>query len=236
MNETYEIRLREEFELLQKLQRHPSVNNDTIKITIQYKDRLRGGNYKSVLENPSSGMYPNSFRVTYQMPMYVGHGQLKRDWQATFLFSVPESVLMNPHSSLEAKIEGDKFPDGSIPYHNHVSRSGSWFCQGGSWGAAQQGNGIWYFIVALGSILNMDRGFVVEDSEDARHHLNYDAFLYWKDERNMQPVSAINWPFNLPQIPTFGKPTSGDRGSQKPKFSFGKSEQKKPTFNFGPKK
>ena len=230
-NETYEIRMKKEFELLQKLQRHPSVNNDTIKITIQYKDS-RSGKYKSVLENPSSAFWPTDFRVTYKMPMYVGPGQLKRDWEATFLFSISESTLMNPSSDVNPNIEGGCFTSGSVPYHNHVSQNGTWFCHGGAWHAAQQGYGIWYFIIAMGSILNMDRGFVVE-GENAGHHLNHNAYLFWKDQRNMQPVSNINWPYNLPDKPSFGGSTG-----QKSKFSFVKAEQKektKPTFSFGPK-
>lgn len=240
-NETYEIRLRKEFELLQKLQRHPSVNNDIIKITIQYKDRLRGGDYKSVLENPSSGLYPNSFRVTYKMPVYVGPGQLKRDWQASFLFSTPENILMNPSSKLGVEIEGGNFPSGSVPYNNHVSMG--WVCTGTAWAVANQGFGIWYFIINLGCLFNMDRFMMVANEEEdpvyGVHHLNYDAYLYWKNERNMQPTNKINWPFKLMDIPTFSSTGSSASSPQKPKFVFGtaqKTEQPKPTFTFGPKK
>lgn len=237
-NETYEIRLKKEFELLQKLQRHPSVNNSTIKITIQYKDRLLGGDYKTVLENPSSGMYPNSFRVTYQLPVYVGPGQLKRDWKASFLFSTPENVLMNPDSKLGVDIEGGEFPDGSIPYNNHVSKG--WVCTGTAWSVANQGFGIWYFIVSLGCLFNMERFMMVakpeEDPVYGVRHLNYEAYLYWKNEMKFKPINKINWPFKLMDTPSFGSVSPSEPPTQKPKISFGAVEKPNKSFTFGPKK
>lgn len=238
-SDIYERRLKKEFDLLQKLQNHPSVNNETIRITIEYQER-GGGPYKSVKDNPRLPLYPNSFRVTYKMPMLVmPRGRLKRDWQATFVFSTPEHILMNPLSSNELHLEDNVFPAGSIPFHNHVSKNGTWFCQGGAWSAAQQGYGIWYFILACGCILNLERGFVVDDPVDAGHHLNEQAFIYWRDHMDYRPISNISWPLNLDVLPSFGP--SGKTGStgQPPKFTFGTSkneEPKKTSFSFGPKK
>jgi hypothetical protein len=250
MSETYEIRLRKEFELLQKLQRHPNVNNSTIRITVEYKERLNGKIFKSVLETPTCPVYPNSFRVTYKMPMYVGEGQLKNDWQATFLFSVSEKTLMDPNSELGVEIEGDNFPGGSIPYNNHISKG--WVCTGTAWSVANQGFGIWYFIISLGCLFNQEKFIMVyrieDDPQYKLHHLNYDAFLYWKDVRKMQPNNKIDWPFNLIDIgDKFGKKSSGGfsfgdkKVTEAPKssFSFGEKktvEQPKPTFTFGAKK
>jgi len=227
-SETYEIRLRKEFELLQKLQRHPNVNNSTIKITIEYKERLNASIFKSVLEKPSCIVYPNTFRVTYKMPMYVGEGQLKNNWQATFLFSTPEDILMNPNSKLGVEIEGGHFPQGSLPYNKHISPG--WVCSGTAWSVANQGFGIWYFIIGLGCLFNQEK-FIMDD--DGKAHLNGDAYRYWKDVRKKQPNNKIDWPFNLIDI--------GDKFGAKPTrtFSFGEKiivEQPKPSFTFGTKK
>lgn len=226
-SETYEIRLRKEFELLQKLQRHPNVNNSTIRITIEYKERLNGRTFKSVLEKPACVVYPNSFRITYQMPMYVGEGQLKRDWQATFLFNTPENILMNTNSANNVAIEGNggSFPNGSVPYNKHISTG--WICTGSCWAVAQQGYGIWYFILCLGCLLNQEK-FLIAD--DGQAHLNGDAYRFWKNVRKKQPNNIIDWPFNLINV--------GDMfGNQQiPSFSFGDSnivEPLNPDFSFG---
>jgi hypothetical protein len=245
-SETYEIRLRKEFELLQKLQRHPNVNNSTIKITIEYKERLNGNTFKSVLDKPTCAVYPNSFRVTYQMPMYVGEGQLKRNWQATFLFSTPIEILMSTNSKLGVEIEGSSFPSGSIPYNNHILPG--WVCTGTAWSVANQGFGIWYFLIALGCLFNQEKFMMASEPADENRHLNADAFRFWKNDRKMQPNNKIDWPFNLIDIDNkFGikQPAGFSFGekktveSPKPNFSFGEKktvEQSKPTFTFGAKK
>ena len=53
MSQTYEIRLKKEFDLLQKLERHPNVKGI---IKLYYEDRINGGGYKSILEMPTNGM------------------------------------------------------------------------------------------------------------------------------------------------------------------------------------
>ena len=204
----YNNRMRGEYILLQKLQKHPSVNNDTIKITIEYKDKISGV-YKSILDNPSDdGLVPlpSDFRVTYKMPMYVGLGKLERNWQASLLFSVPEEVLMNNASYLNLEIEGGKFPTGSIPYNNHITQS--WICYAPAWGVNSRAwhyYGIWYFILVLGCTLNLEKNFVVAEQEDDPHHgvyhLNQEAYSFWKNVREMRPTNAIDWPFKLVSDP-----------------------------------
>jgi hypothetical protein len=194
MNKLYEICLRKEFELLQKLQRHPNVNKEgVIKIIIQYKERLNGTTFKSILDKPTCAVYPNSFRVTYQMPMYVGERQLKRDWQATFLFYTPEEIFILLNSNFRVEIEGGSFPCGSIPYNNHITTN----CvdAGEAWSVAK-GFGIWYFLIALGCLFNQEKFMM--DSEHI--HFNADAFRFWKNVRKMQPNNKIDWPFNLIDI------------------------------------
>lgn len=239
MSKIYETRLRKEFELLQRLERHPNVKGI---INIYYKERMSGGRYKSVLEAPTDALYPNSFKVTYTMPMYVGEGQLKRDWSASFLFETPENILMNPESSLGVEIEGNggNFPDGSVPFNNHVSPG--WVCTGTAWGVANQGFGIWYFIISLGCLFNQEQFMMASEDEDEHRHLNSDAFRYWKYERNMRPNNKIDWPFKLMDEVSFGGVQKKEE--KKGGFTFGAKKEvsveeppkPKPGFNFGPAK
>ena len=184
-----------------KLQRHPNVSKY---LQIFYKERLGSGSYKPILmpiesegttENGSPFiLYPNKFKFTYTMPMYVGEGQLINDWSASFLFEVPESVLMNQNKSLKMSIEGGEFPDGRVPFNNHVSKT--WVCTGTIWDIAQ-GSGLWYFVMSVGCLLNQDRIVTPADDRDETRHLNRAAFRFWKHERNMTPITDIKWPFNL---------------------------------------
>ena len=234
MSKIYETRLRKEFELLQRLERHPNVKGI---INIFYKERMSGGNYKSVLDEPQDALYPNSFKVKYTMPMYVGEGQLKKDWSASFLFETPENILLNPESSLGVEIEGNGFPEGSVPFNNHVSPG--WVCTGTAWGVANQGFGIWYFIISLGCLFNQEKFMMASEDADENRHLNSDEFRYWKNVRKMQPNNHIDWPFKLMDEPTFGSVKPEE--PKKVTFGFGpkkqedKPEPKKPSFGFGPK-
>ena len=143
MSQLYETRLKKEFELLQKLDRHPDVKDI---ISIYYQERVGVKTYKSIAETPN-GLYPNSFKVTYTMPMYVGAGKIKKDWSASFAFNVPESILMNPMSNLGVSIVGNNgnFKPGEVPFNNHCSTG--FVCTGSAWEVANQGFGIWYFVI-----------------------------------------------------------------------------------------
>lgn len=236
MSKVYETRLRKEYELLQRLNRHPNVKNI---IEIFYKERISGGDYKSVSEKPTDALYPNSFKVTYTMPMYVGEGQLKKDWSASFLFETPEEILMNPNSTLGVEIEGNggNFPTNSVPFNNHVSPG--WVCTGTAWGVANQGFGIWYFIISLGCLFNQEKFMMACEDEDEHRHLNSDAFRFWKYGRNMRPNNQIDWPFKLLDDPVFGKVQREE--PKKPSFGFGAKKTEavippKTSFGFGQKK
>lgn len=244
MSQVYETRLKKEFEYLQKLERHPFNSKGIIKLF--YIDRFGGGSYRSILDAPTSALYPNQFKVTYSMPMYVGEGQIKNDWSASFLFEVPEEILMDPESKLGVQIEGNNgnFPEGSKPFNNHVSTG--WVCTGTAWGVANQGFGIWYFIIALGCLLNQEKFMMASDDADENRHLNADAFRYWKNVRKMQPNNKIDWPFKLMDSLKFGTASKGGftfgpkiiQEPATPKFKFGEKkveEKKKPSFTFGNK-
>lgn len=223
MSQLYETRLKKEFELLQKLDRHPDVKDV---ISIQYQERIGNKSYISIQETPK-GLYPNSFMVTYTMPMYVAAGKIKKDWSASFAFDVPESVLMNPMSNLGVRIVGNNgnFKQGEVPFNNHCSTG--WVCTGSAWGVANQGFGIWYFVLALGCLLNQEEFMMANE----RHHLNSEAFEYWDKIRRRKPNNDIKWPFRLNTEFSFGTVEQ----AQKPSFTFGPIQQPKPTFTFGPK-
>ena len=237
MSKIYETRLKKEFELLQRLQRHPFNKNKVVQL--YYKDRM-GGAYKSILDPINGPLYPNQFRVTYTMPMYVDEGQIKNDWSATFLFEVPEEILMDPDSKLGVEIEGNNgnFPEGAVPFNNHVSTG--WVCTGSAWGVANQGFGIWYFIISLGCLLNQEKFMMASDPSDENKHLNADAFRYWKNVRKMQPNNKIDWPFKLNEtIFEPGRVTPAKPETPKSKFFFGakttEPETPKSKFFFGAK-
>ncbi len=192
MSEIYNTRLRKEFELLQKLERHPFNAGGIIRIF--YKDRFGGRDYKSIMDKPSSSLYPNEFKVKYTFPiMYVGPGQVVRNWSYSFLFTVSEDILISDKKvdSDFFRIENGEFPDGQIPFNSHVSKT--WFCIGSEW-ESSRGLGIWYFVVSIGGILNQDKS---EMNIHETVHLNSAAYDYWVNDRNMKPNNEINWPFNL---------------------------------------
>ncbi len=146
------------------------------------------------MENPTGGLYPNEFKVKYTFPiMYVGPGQIVRNWSYSFLFSVSEDILISDKKvdSEFFKIENGAFPDDMIPYNSHVSKT--WFCIGSEWESAR-GLGIWYFVISIGGILNQDKS---EMNIHETVHLNSAAYDYWTEDRNMQPNNNISWPFNL---------------------------------------
>lgn len=185
----YEKRLKIEFDLLQKLQ----VSEIKDIVEIFYKERIGGNSgWKSIMNTPDSPLYPNKFKVTYHFPkMYVGPNSIKRNWTQSFVFEVPENILMHMGSSMGVQIENGSFQDGEVPYNNHISKS--YICTGSAWTIAQQGYGIWYFIICIGCLLNLEK-FMMDSN---RRHLNEEALIFWRTERNMQPTNKIKWPFDL---------------------------------------
>lgn len=195
MSQVYEIRLKKEFEFLQRLQRHPNTRNV---IDIRYKNRVGASDYKSVLENPTGPLFPNKFKITYTFPiMYVGRGQVKTNWSHSFYLEVPESILMDSNKTVgnEFEIEGGCFPDGMVPFNGHVSPN--WVCIGALWQVANQGFGIWYFIISVGALLNQEKS---EMDPNDTVHLNGDAWDYWMNDRQMAPNNDIKWPYNLDTV------------------------------------
>ena len=225
MSKAGEIRLCKEFENLQVLQQDS--RTDGI-INIEYNPRNSGDPNKwvPIMVNPKDGLYPYRFRLTYTMPMYVGPGQLERNWHQSFIFEAPEEVLMDPHSNINVSVEGG-FTCG-VPFNNHCSAA--WLCSGSAWGASR-GMGIWYFVLCIGCLLNQER-FLMADEP----HLNANALTWWKEQRQMRPNNDIQWPFDLLDKAMKYKIHFGDTSTPKPSsvgFTFGVSKQ--PKISFGSK-
>lgn len=212
----YEKRLKNEFDLLLKLQSSEVKNI----VEIYYKDRNgKNQQWKPIMTNPDGPLYPYSFKVTYHFPkMYVGPDKIIKNWSGTIMFNVPENILMQMESNMGVQIENGFFKDGEIPFNNHVSKT--YICTGTAWNIAHQGYGIWYFIICVGCLLNMEK-FIMDTQ---RVHLNKDALVFWKTKRGMQPTNKIKWPFDLnmrggtkQSLIRFGHPQI----LSKPQISFG---------------
>lgn len=189
MSKTFETRMREEFKWLQKLQSNPNVKDI---VTIYYMPRTGASRWApintSIAQN--SG-YPVKFKVQYKMPMYVcPTGQMKKNWQGSIYFEVTEEAMLG-NGSMGVGIEGGGFPAGSIPYNKHVSQG--FICCGNAWEVAKQGYGIWYFVIAVGALLNLDPFWQAEHGD----HLNGDAREFFENVRHRQPTNNIRWPYNL---------------------------------------
>lgn len=187
MSKIFEIRMREEYKWLQKLQNTPAVKDV---ISIWYMPRRGGTRWVPFLEEPN-GLYPVRFKVRYRMPMYVcPNGQLKRNWEGTINFEVTEEALLGP-SSMGVGIEGGGFASDSVPYNKHVNAG--FICTGNAWEVAKQGYGIWYFVIAVGALLNLDPSWQAPNG----NHLNAAAKDFFENTRHRQPTNDIKWPFNL---------------------------------------
>lgn len=199
----YEIRLREEFRNMRRLQQDFAMKPF---LTIWYIDRLRG-NTISVLEDPSSPLYPEQYKVRYSMPVYTARGIIKRDWKGDFTISVSPEILMQPGSHQNPSCHLDTA--NGRPFNHHISEG--WMCTGGLWHVAKD-FGLWYFIIGCGSIINQESAWM-DDSGAA--HLDAEAYLYWKNDRRKQKISNIEWPFDLRNRIEIGSPVDAPKNKIK---------------------
>ena len=181
----YEIRLREEFKNMRRLQQDPSMKRI---LDIWLVDRI-SGNTIPVLESTTTTLYPEQYIVRFNMPVYIAKDQLKRDWQGDFIVTMAQEILMQPESG---KVPAYRLDDiNGVPFNHHITKG--FFCTGGLWSVAKD-YGLWYFVIGCGSIINQesiwmdDRGF---------GHVNTEAYLFWKNDRRKQKINDIKWPFDL---------------------------------------
>ncbi|MDR0602977.1 MAG: hypothetical protein LBG80_01570 [Bacteroidales bacterium] len=182
MNTFYEdVLLREEFNLMQKLQKDTEFAKY---VTVKYEDRVTGET-KMVLSMPTAGRYPEIYIVDYQMPVYVGKGQLRNDYHAEVRITLSEPVLSSREADNGPLVN---FNSNFEPFNNHVHQTT--ICSGNAWIVAKD-NGLWHFIISLGALINQDSFVCAEGS-----HFNSAAFNYWV-LRGRKPVTNITWPLDL---------------------------------------
>lgn len=184
------ILLREEFNLVQKLQK----DAEFVKyVTVKFEDRVTGET-KTVLSEPTANKYPEKYLVEYRMPVYVGEGQLRNDFHGIAKIHLSEPVLSNKTADHGPHVE---WKTNCKPFNNHVSDT--WVCNGNgkdsAWAVAKD-LGLWHFIIVMGQLINQDPNV----SADAVH-MSLDAYNYWV-RRARKPVTNIKWPLDLLTRPT----------------------------------
>lgn len=181
----YEIRLREEFKNMRRLQMEPAMKRI---LSVWYSDRITGEK-KQVTGSAVPALFPEQYLVRFTMPVYTAKNQLRSGWYGDLTITLSHDVLMKPAQKLIPACQLDTSQ--GLPFNHHISQG--FFCTGGLWLVARD-YGLWYFIIGCGSIINQE-SLWMDDS--GAGHLNNDAYLWWKNERHRQKVSNINWPFDL---------------------------------------
>ncbi len=208
----YEIRLREEFNNLRKLQRQKGMESI---LRIQFVDRINGGKQSIENEPSSSNLFPEEYIITYKMPIYIERGRLDTNWSGDLSVRVSKDLLMRSSSSSKPTTELDT--SNGEPFNHHI---GSWVCIGGVWSVAKD-FGIWYFIVGIGGLLNQEKIWMEDDGSG---HVNGEAYDYWKNERNKEPINDIKWPYTLED--DFKVVSQNPKSLSGSKFKIGKTEKK----------
>jgi hypothetical protein len=176
--------LKEEFKLLQQVQRDREVSKY---ITISYEDQVTGAERQISLA-PSNDLYPEKFFVKYRLPVYIARGQKRNDYEANAEITINQEVLKSkssdngPHTVYSANF---------VAFNKHILEKNT-ICNGNAWQIAKD-HGLWYYILALGAMINQDS--IVTD-ERSNSHFNPDAGAYWV-ERGRRPVTPINWPWDM---------------------------------------
>jgi hypothetical protein len=218
----YEIRLREEFNNLRKLQRQKGMESI---FTIQFVDRINGGKQSIDNEPSSNNLFPEEYIITYKMPIYIERGRLDTNWSGDFEVTVSKDLLMRSSSS--SKPTNSLDTSNGVPFNHHIGKG--FFCIGGVWSVAKD-FGIWYFIVGIGGVLNQEKIWMEDNGEG---HMNREAYDYWKNARNKEPINDIKWPYTLED--DFKVVNQNPNSFTTSKFKIGKTEnkpvvEKKPLF------
>lgn len=172
------VLLREEFNLVQKLQK----NTEFAKyVSVTYEDRVTGET-KNVLSQPTVDKYPEVYIVNYRMPVYSSSHQIRNDFHGTAKIIMSESVLTNRelYNNYHADYNGPhvEWDYNFQPYGVHLFSKDSYgICSGTAWNIAKD-YGLWHFIISLGALLNQDYFILPLGS-------------------NTTPVSNIKWPLDL---------------------------------------
>ena len=199
-----EVLLREEYNLVKKLQKDKEFAKY---VTVSYEDRITG-QVCSVFEPPVADKFPETYIVVYTMPVYVGEGKLRQDWEGEVTMTFTNSVLLKKDANEGPHVT---FQSNFAPFNHHVTRSS--ICSGNAWVAAKD-HGLWHFIISIGALINQDE-FVCSEGG----HMNYRAYNYWV-QRKRKPVTYIKWPLDL-----LSKPRIKIQSKEKPKVSIQKKKE-----------
>lgn len=184
MNPIYEtVLLREEFNLVQKLQKDAEFSNY---VTVKYEDRVTG-EVKPILSTPTADKYPEIYIVDYKMPVYVSEGQLRNDYRATAKITLSEPVLSNRRADHGPDV---KWNSNIVPFNKHFNGTTT-ICSGNAWIVAKD-FGLWHFIISMGALVNQDEYVCDPDGG----HFNPAANDYWV-RRGRKPVTNIKWALDL---------------------------------------
>jgi len=181
----YEIRLREEFKMMRRLQNDSDVRGV---LQIFFTDRLSQNQF-GIGHETESQLYPEQYQVNVKMPVYTDVNVLNKNWEGGLSVKVNYSVLMNPGSNNPPETKLDV--SNALPFNHHISPT--WLCIGGIWSVAKD-FGLWYFILGCCSLVNQEAAWM-DDSGSG--HLQPLAYRFWKIDRHKQRVNNINWPFDL---------------------------------------
>ncbi|MDR2511732.1 MAG: hypothetical protein LBC89_04645 [Bacteroidales bacterium] len=180
------VLLREEFNLVQKLQKDEEFAKY---VTVNYEDRVTGET-KTLLSSPTADKYPEIYVVDYRMPVYVAEGRLRNDFHGIAKITLSEPVLTNRQADNGPLVE---WKANFEPFNNHIRVN--WICTGNAWTVAKD-NGLWHFIISLGALINQDEYVCAEGV-----HIDGAAYDYWV-RRGRKPVTNIKWALDLLTRPT----------------------------------
>jgi hypothetical protein len=174
--------LKEEYKLVALLQQDAEFNK-YVKIT--YEDRI-DGEERDVTISPNGVRFPEKYTITYNLPVYISPGQLRKDWSGKIVVELSEKVLTSKRADLGPYLK--EFRSNFCPFNNHVTQTR--ICDGNAWAVAKD-HGLWHYIISLGALINQDE-FVTADGS----HFDGAAYNYWIT-RGRKPVTNIKWPLDL---------------------------------------
>jgi hypothetical protein len=208
------VLLREEFNLVQKLQKDAEFAKY---ITVKYEDRVTGET-RLVVSTPTADKYPEIYIVDYKMPVYVAEGRLRNDFHGHAKITLSEPVLTNRRADNGPLVEWNT---NFQPFNNHIRKD--WICTGNAWTVAKDA-GLWHFIISLGALINQDEYVCAEGT-----HIDGEAYDYWV-RRGRKPVTNINWALDLLTKPTITVTKATTTTAEEPKFSIvRKTPEQQPT-------
>ena len=135
---------------------------------------------------------PRIYQCKYMLPAYIDKGngvvELQYDWNGII------QIEMSIPCFTEQRIPECRMINSTIPFHHHVNGAGH-VCTGGIWSVAKN-YGLYYFILAIGAMLNREKEYCDYLSQ-YREHYNPRAFHHWNNAGCKPIVENLGWAWNL---------------------------------------